>query len=198
MFNWADQLLTAIARPVKLRQLKENKIGRIYLTPTLSLERRGGINFMLEIIIITISKIKNEFFAGAIEEYLKRLKPYAAVKIIELASESFGNSDKEKAKQAEGERILRALEKYSGAEIFLLHERGEEIDSVKFARRLESSVGKTVFVIAGALGFAEEVLQKYRQLSLSKMTFPHEMARLILLEQIYRSATIIQGKIYHY
>jgi 23S rRNA (pseudouridine1915-N3)-methyltransferase len=153
---------------------------------------------MLEINILAIGKVKNEFFAGAIEEYLKRLKPYAAVKIVELAPEAFGNSDKEKAKKAEGERILRALEKYSGAEIFLLHERGEEIDSVKFARRLESSGGKTVFVIAGALGFSEEVLQKYRQFSLSKMTFPHEMARLVLLEQIYRSATIIQGKTYHY
>jgi 23S rRNA (pseudouridine1915-N3)-methyltransferase len=153
---------------------------------------------MLEINILAIGKVKNEFFSGAIEEYLKRLKPYASVKIAELSPESFGNSDKEKAKQAEGERILRALEKFSGAEIFLLHERGEEIDSAKFAKRLESSGGRAVFVIAGALGFAEEVLKKYRQFSLSKMTFPHEMARLILLEQVYRAATIIQGKTYHY
>jgi len=153
---------------------------------------------MLEIIIITIGKVKNEFFSGAIEEYLKRLKPYASVKVLELSPESFGDSDKAKAKKAEGERILSALEKYAGAEVFLLHERGEEIDSVKFAKRLESAGRKTVFVIAGALGFAEEVLQKYRQFSLSKMTFPHEMARLILLEQIYRAATIIQGKTYHY
>jgi 23S rRNA (pseudouridine1915-N3)-methyltransferase len=153
---------------------------------------------MLEIIIITIGKIKNEFFAGAISEYLTRLKPYASLKILELSPEPFNESNRDKAKKTEGERILSAVEKYAGAEIFLLHERGEEIDSVKLARRLELSGGKTVFVIAGALGFSEEVLQKYCQLSLSKMTFPHEMARLILLEQIYRATTIIKGKTYHY
>lgn len=153
---------------------------------------------MLEIIIIAIGKIKNEFFSGAIEEYLLRLKPYASVKILELTPEAFGDSNREKAKKAEGERILSALEKYAGAEVFLLHERGKEIDSVKFSEKMSSTSGKTVFVVAGALGFAEEVLQKYNQLSLSKMTFPHEMARLILLEQIYRTTTIIKGKTYHY
>jgi 23S rRNA (pseudouridine1915-N3)-methyltransferase len=153
---------------------------------------------MMEIIIIAIGKIKNEFFANAIEEYLKRLKPCAAIKTIELPAESFGDSSREKAKQAEGERILRALEKYAGAKIFLLHERGEEMDSLKFAARLENHSGKIVFAVAGALGFSEEVLTKHRQLSLSQMTFPHELARLVLLEQIYRAATIIKGKTYHY
>jgi 23S rRNA (pseudouridine1915-N3)-methyltransferase len=153
---------------------------------------------MLEIIIIAIGKIKNEFFSGAIAEYLLRLKPYASVKIQELNPESFGDSTRDKAKKAEGERILSALEKYSGSDVFLLHERGKEIDSVKFSEKMSSVSGKTVFVVAGALGFAEEVLQKYPQLSLSKMTFPHEIARLILLEQIYRAVTIIKGKTYHY
>jgi 23S rRNA (pseudouridine1915-N3)-methyltransferase len=151
---------------------------------------------MLEIIILAIGKVKNEFFAGAIDEYLLRLKPYASVKILEITLEAFGDSDHKKAKQAEGERILRNLEKYAGAEIFLLHERGREMDSIKFSEKIAN--GKIVFVIAGALGFSEEVLQKYNQLSLSKMTFPHELARLVLLEQIYRAATIIKGKTYHY
>ena len=153
---------------------------------------------MLEIIIIAIGKIKNEFFSGAIQEYLLRLKPYASVKILELTPEAFSDSSREKAKKTEGERILSALEKYAGAEIFLLHERGKEMDSVKFSEKLSSTSGKVVFVVAGALGFNEEVLQKYNQLSLSKMTFPHEMARLILLEQIYRATAIIRGKTYHY
>lgn len=153
---------------------------------------------MLEIIIIAIGKIKNEFFSGAIQEYLLRLKPYASVKILELTPEAFSDSSRDKAKKTEGERILSALEKYAGAEIFLLHERGKEMDSVKFSEKLSSTSGKVVFVVAGALGFNEEVLQKYGQLSLSKMTFPHEMARLILLEQIYRATAIIRGKTYHY
>jgi 23S rRNA (pseudouridine1915-N3)-methyltransferase len=154
---------------------------------------------MLEIIIIAIGKIKNEFFAGAIEEYLMRLKPYASVKILELASESFSDSSREKAKKAEGEKIAAALEKYADADIWLLHERGKEFDSVNFARQLDGAGRKIVFAIAGALGFSEEVLQqKYRQLSLSKFTFPHELARLVLLEQIYRATTITKGKTYHY
>jgi 23S rRNA (pseudouridine1915-N3)-methyltransferase len=151
---------------------------------------------MMEIIIIAIGKIKNEFFAGAIAEYLLRLKPYASVKILELTPESFSESNHAAAKKAEGERILKNLEKYAGAEILLLHERGREIGSIKFSEKVAN--GKIVFVIAGALGFSEEVLQKYQQVSLSQMTFPHELARLILLEQIYRAATIIKGKTYHY
>jgi 23S rRNA (pseudouridine1915-N3)-methyltransferase len=153
---------------------------------------------MLEIIIIAIGKVKNNFFSGAIGEYLARLKPYASVKILELTPESFSESNREKAKKIEGERIVKALEKYSDAEIFLLHERGREMDSLKFSEKLAHANGKIVFVIAGALGFDEEVLKKYQQLSLSKMTFPHEMARLILLEQLYRAITIIKGKTYHY
>jgi 23S rRNA (pseudouridine1915-N3)-methyltransferase len=153
---------------------------------------------MLEIIIIAIGKIKNEYFSGAIGEYLTRLKPYAAVKILELSPEPFTESNRDKAKKAEGERILSALEKYAGEAVLLLHERGREIDSVKLSEKLAATNGKTVFVIAGALGFDEQVLTKYNQLSLSKMTFPHELARLILLEQIYRATTIIKGKTYHY
>jgi 23S rRNA (pseudouridine1915-N3)-methyltransferase len=153
---------------------------------------------MLEIIIIAIGKIKNEFFSGAIQEYLLRLKPYASVKILELSPEPFNDSNRDKAKKAEGERILSALEKYAGAEILLLHERGKEMDSVKLSEKLAGANGKVVFAIAGALGFPEEVLAKYPQLSLSKMTFPHELARLVLLEQIYRATTIIKGKTYHY
>jgi 23S rRNA (pseudouridine1915-N3)-methyltransferase len=153
---------------------------------------------MLEIIILAIGKVKNDFFAGAINEYLLRLKPYASIKILEITPEAFGDSDHLKAKKAEGEKVLRNLEKYAGAEIFLMHERGRELDSLKFSEKMEAANGKIVFVIAGALGFSEEVLQKYPQLSLSKMTFPHEMARLILLEQVYRATTIIKGKTYHY
>jgi 23S rRNA (pseudouridine1915-N3)-methyltransferase len=152
---------------------------------------------MLEIIIIAIGKIKNEFFSEAIREYLTRLKPYAVVKILELTPESFNDSNREKAKQLEGERIVRALEKYDRSDVFLLHERGKEMTSVKFSEKL-AEAGKMVFAIAGALGFNEAILAKYQQLSLSEMTFPHELARLVLLEQIYRAATIIKGKTYHY
>jgi 23S rRNA (pseudouridine1915-N3)-methyltransferase len=145
-----------------------------------------------------LEKLRTGSLAALSEEYLKRLKPYAAVKLIELAPESFGESDHAKAKKVEGGRILAALEKYSAGEVYLLHERGKELDSVAFASKLESTGGKSIFVVAGALGFSEEVLQKYQQFSLSKLTFPHEIARLLLLEQIYRATTIVKGKTYHY
>ncbi|HTW96569.1 MAG TPA: 23S rRNA (pseudouridine(1915)-N(3))-methyltransferase RlmH, partial [Candidatus Methylomirabilis sp.] len=144
---------------------------------------------MLEIIILAVGKIKNKFFSEAIEEYARRLKPYAAVKIMELVAESFADASREQAKQKEGERLARALQKYDRADIFLMHERGKEMDSLEFSRQLENHSGKIIFVIAGALGFSEEILKEYRQLSLSRLTFPHEMARLILLEQIYRAVT---------
>lgn len=153
---------------------------------------------MLDITIVAVDKVRNNDLTGAITEYLIRLKPYASVKIEEVRPESFSVGTKEKAKKVEGERLLKILDKYRSESIWLLHEKGQEFTSEDFARKIETSNGRAVFVIGGALGFSETILDKYRQVSLSRMTMPHELARLVLIEQIYRAATIMRGKEYHY
>ena len=112
----------------------------------------------------------------------------------------FNDSNKDKTKKEEGEKILKFLEKKNRAEIFILHEKGSEYDSNSFAKVIKENEGKEItFVIGGSLGFSEEVLKKYpKQISLSKMTFLHEMAKVILIEQIYRAITILKNKSYHY
>jgi 23S rRNA (pseudouridine1915-N3)-methyltransferase len=153
---------------------------------------------MLDIHIIAVDSVRNSDLAGAIAQHLVRLRPYASVKMEEARPEAFGPGTKEKAKKVEGERLARLLGKYRKESVWLLHEKGQEFTSEDFAKKLESSNGQAVFVIGGALGFSEELLDEYRQLSLSRLTMPHELARLVLIEQIYRAATIMRGKEYHY
>lgn len=154
---------------------------------------------MFNIIILVIGKIKESYYLEAIQEYQKRLKPYAKIEIVELKPEPFGASNKEKSKKAEGERIINFLNKNRDSEIFLLDERGENMPSENFAGIINKINGRIIFVIGGALGFDKNIFSKYRnRISLSRMTFPHEMARVILLEQIYRAITIIKNKQYHY
>lgn len=154
---------------------------------------------MIQATILAIGGIKDAPLRELAEEYLKRLAPYAKVEIQELKAEAFGADDEEKAKKKEGERILNFLEKKSDVKIFLLTESGKLKNSKEFAGFLGAESGQIIFVIAGALGFSDEVLKKpFVRLSLSPMTFTHEMARVILLEQIYRAATILKGKKYHY
>ncbi len=153
---------------------------------------------MLDIKIIAVGKIKNKNFSQAIEEYLKMIKPFAAVKIEEVPAVSFSGGGEKKAKIEEGRKIIEKLRKFHQEEIFLLSERGEEYFSEDFSGFLEKRNSRAIFVISGALGFAEDLFYDYRRLSLSKMTFPHEMARLILVEQLYRAAAILNGKKYHY
>lgn len=155
---------------------------------------------MLRITILTIGKIKEKYFAEAIEEYEKRLKPYAKMDIVELKAEPFSENTKDKAKNIEAERMLSFLEKHPDSQIFILDENGKNPTSREFAQMIEKSENSHfVFVIGGSLGFAKEILGRpWPKISLSTMTFPHEMARMILIEQIYRAVTIIKNKDYHY
>lgn len=154
---------------------------------------------MIRATILAVGGIKDAPLKEIAEEYLKRLAPYAKVEIQEIKAEAFGTGDEEKAKKKEGERILNFLEKKPEAKVYLLAEAGKLKDSKEFARSLGAEDGPVIFVIAGALGFSDEVLKKpFAALSLSPMTFTHEMARVILLEQLYRAATILKGKRYHY
>ncbi|MEI7451897.1 MAG: 23S rRNA (pseudouridine(1915)-N(3))-methyltransferase RlmH [Candidatus Falkowbacteria bacterium] len=153
---------------------------------------------MLDIIIIALGKVKESYWLEAANEYLKRLKPYARLKVVELAPEAFDKSNATSAKQKEAAKISNVLAKYPDATVFLLDERGAEMTSVQFSQQLDKNSGPLVFVIGGSLGMSQDLLDKYQKIALSKLTFLHEAARVILLEQIYRGVTIIKGKDYHH
>jgi 23S rRNA (pseudouridine1915-N3)-methyltransferase len=154
---------------------------------------------MFNITIIVVGKIKDKSLETLDSEYLKRIKPYAKIEIIEAKAQAFSASSKAKAKEEEGKRISAVLRKYSNSIIIGLDEGGSEFNSVEFAKFLEKNNQHIVFLIGGALGISPDVMQKIDfKLSLSQMTFPHEMARIVLLEQLYRAAAIAMGKEYHY
>ncbi len=156
---------------------------------------------MLDIVIISIGKMKDKNYSSAAGEYLKRLSPYAKIKLEELPAESFKTKgDKLKAKKIGGDRILSALNKYNEAEVFILDENGGELGSRDFAERIKlGETKKLVFVIGGTAGLSADVLNRSDfKFALSKMTVPHELAKVLLLEQIYRGVCINTGKQYHY
>ncbi|MFA6715004.1 MAG: 23S rRNA (pseudouridine(1915)-N(3))-methyltransferase RlmH [Victivallaceae bacterium] len=138
--------------------------------------------------IIAVGKIKDRGFQGKIAELAKWLSPFAKLETIEIR-----DSDTEK----EGAAILKALDK-DKAFVFTLSEEGGELSSKEFSRKLSGIDRKIVFVIGGPFGLSETVKERADFLfSLSKMTFTHEMARLFLLEQLYRAIDISRGGKYH-
>jgi 23S rRNA (pseudouridine1915-N3)-methyltransferase len=154
---------------------------------------------MQMITILAVGKIKEMALADLILEYQKRLKPYILVKIVEVPAEPFSENNKARAKQKEGEKIRKFLEKQKNAKIIIMDEKGESFDSLKFADQLAKENSPLIFVIGGALGLTKELMESADQvIALSKLTFTHEIARLLLVEQIYRSVTIINKKTYHY
>lgn len=157
---------------------------------------------MLDITILALGKIKDSNLASLAMEYLKRLKPFVKLSVIEISPAAFSENTKEAAKKFEGEKILEVLKKEEakarGAVAYLLAERGLSFkSSPEFASWLAKK-NPIILVVGGALGFSDEVYENYPQISLSPLTFPHELARVIALEQIYRAATILNNKEYHY
>ena len=156
---------------------------------------------MIKIKIICVGKIKEEYLNVGISEYLKRLSNYAKVEIIELKDEKISNKDSDThIKEAEGKRIIEKIDK-DYYNIFLdVH--GKEMSSEELAtfsqKLIDEGKGNLCFVIAGSLGFSNDAL-KYAnfRLSFSKMTFTHQMMRLLLLEQIYRVFKINNNEVYH-
>ncbi|MEK7606995.1 MAG: 23S rRNA (pseudouridine(1915)-N(3))-methyltransferase RlmH [Patescibacteria group bacterium] len=156
---------------------------------------------MLRITVIAVGKVKMPWIAEGVREWETRLRPYAKVDVIEVAAESFRREqEKTEAMGDEAERILKLIEARPLSPVFLLDERGKEYDSREFAWFLGNQEGKEiVFVIGGALGLDASLQEKFSgKVALSRMTLPHEMARLIFLEQLFRAVTIQQGKAYHY
>ncbi|MDX8363573.1 23S rRNA (pseudouridine(1915)-N(3))-methyltransferase RlmH [Cytobacillus sp. IB215665] len=158
----------------------------------------------MNISIISIGKLKEKYLKQGIQEYLKRLTPYAKVNIIELsdekAPEALSEQQMEQIKQKEGERILAKISE--DTHVIALAIEGKMKTSEQLAKDLDNLAtygkSKVAFVIGGSLGLSNEVMQRSNEsLSFSKMTFPHQLMRLILLEQVYRAFRINRGEPYH-
>jgi 23S rRNA (pseudouridine1915-N3)-methyltransferase len=155
---------------------------------------------MLKIRIICLGKFKEKAFKELEREYLKRLSPFAKVKLVELSEIGYKKNDSlENIKEKEAEIITKALP--DDAIIILLEEKGQLRNSKDFATFLERVGGlgqEIVFVIGSGIGLHESLkyVSNY-QISLSPLTFTHNFARVLLEEQIYRACTIIAGKEYH-
>ncbi|WP_311479356.1 23S rRNA (pseudouridine(1915)-N(3))-methyltransferase RlmH [uncultured Anaerococcus sp.] len=155
--------------------------------------------------IIGVGKIKEKFYREAIAEYQKRMTAYNKVEIMEVADEKAPESLSEKeidqVKTAEGERILSKIK--DDAFVVTLEINGKALDSIKFAKLIQDEMldgfGRDmVFVIGGSNGLGANVLKRsnYR-ISFGKMTYPHQLMRVILMEQIYRAYRIINKEPYH-
>lgn len=158
----------------------------------------------MKIVVLAVGMVKERSLAALISEHKKRLSRYSSVSIRELREipyrESLSESQKEQIKQQEGERILRLLRE--NWHVVALDLGGSELTSLEFADYIReltvSGKSNLAFVIGGSLGLSQEVLNRSDfRLSLSKMTLPHQIARLVLLEQLYRSFKIIRGETYH-
>lgn len=159
----------------------------------------------MKITILTVGKIKEKFYTQAIEEYVKRLSRYCKLSIIEVADEKTPDHASDtvemQIKDKEGARLLKHINSDSAFVVALALE-GEMLDSVLLATKLESlgiaGTSHIIFVIGGSLGLSNQVLkQADYKLSFSKMTFPHQLIRVVLLEQIYRCYRIINHEPYH-
>ena len=157
----------------------------------------------MKIKIIAVGKIKENYLKEGISEYITRLSPYAKVEIIEVSDSKVKDdspSDILRVANEEGERILSKIK--DGEYIINLDLNKKEFDSVEFSKFLESKMveagASLTFVIGGSYGLSNKVKARANySISLSKMTFLHQMTRLILLEQIYRSFKILNNEIYH-
>ena len=158
----------------------------------------------MNISIITVGKLKEKYLKQGIAEYAKRLSSYAKIEIIELpdekAPENLSETDMLIVKQKEGERILSKIA--PDTHVIALAIEGSMKSSEQLADTLDrlATYGKSkvAFVIGGSLGLSDEVMKRSNEaLSFSKMTFPHQLMRLILVEQIYRAFRINRGEPYH-
>lgn len=154
----------------------------------------------MKIRIIALGKIKEKFLKDGIDEFLKRLTPYASVEVVELSPVEIKDEQIEKALKEESEKILAHIKQDSY--VITLEIQGKQLSSEEFASKINeitiSGVGDLVFVIGSSCGLAPEVSARanFKQ-SFSKMTFLHQFARLILVEQIYRAFKILKNETYH-
>lgn len=158
----------------------------------------------MKITILCVGKVKEKFYRDGIEEFVKRLSRYCKLEIIEVADEKTDENASETeirlVKEKEGEKLLKNIK--DDAYVITLCIDGKQLDSEELSEKIEKlgvqGTSHIYFVIGGSLGLADEVVKRaHLKLSFSPMTFPHQLMRLILLEQIYRSYRIMNHEPYH-
>ena len=156
----------------------------------------------MKVSLILVGKTANKHFVDLIDDYASRVKRYIGFDIITIPElRNTKNLSSDQQKQMEGELILRQLQQ--GDKVVLLDEHGKEMRSVEFAAYMENKMNtvskRLVFIIGGPYGFSPDVYRRAdEQISLSKMTFSHQMIRVIFVEQLYRAMTIMRGEPYHH
>lgn len=159
----------------------------------------------MKITVLAVGKLKEAYLREAVAEYEKRLSRYGKLEIIELPDEKTpegaSEAEEEKIREKEAERAHKFLDEHTGYVIALAIE-GESMDSVTLAKRLSAlqSAGKShlIFLIGGSLGLSKGLLARADlALSFSKLTFPHQLMRVLLLEQLYRAERINRNEPYH-
>lgn len=158
----------------------------------------------MKITILAVGKIKEKYFTAAIQEYVKRLSRYCKLEIVEVADEKTPDQasehEEDLIRAKEGERLQRYIK--DGGYVIALAIDGKQTTSEGFADKLQklwvSGKSHIIFVIGGSIGLDQKLLQESEErLSFSQMTFPHQLMRVVLLEQIYRGFRIINGEPYH-
>ena len=155
----------------------------------------------MKTVLILVGKTNGKLFAAGIDDYVGRINHYMPMSVVTIPElKSTKNLSQEQQKEMEGRLIMDQLQ--SSDTVVLLDEHGKEPRSVELARWLEhkrQTARRLVFVIGGPYGFSQQVYSRANErLSLSRMTFSHQMVRLIFAEQLYRACTIIQGEPYHH
>ena len=156
----------------------------------------------MKITLLTVGKTDKDWVKAGLDIYVSRLKHYIPFSVAEIPElKNVSSLTKDQIKTREGELILKSIR--PNDDLILMDERGKQYSSVEFAKVLQdkiSYIGKDiVFVIGGAYGFSEAVYNRANsKISLSKMTFSHQMVRAIFAEQIYRAFTIMRGEPYHH
>ncbi|CAM3648024.1 23S rRNA (pseudouridine(1915)-N(3))-methyltransferase RlmH [Marinicrinis lubricantis] len=159
---------------------------------------------MVQITIIGVGKLKEIYWTQGIAEYTKRLGPYAKVQLVEVpdekAPEQLSAAEEQQVKQKEGERILSHVKPDS--HVIAMAIDGQALSSEQLAQHLDqlATYGKSqvVFIIGGSIGLSDDVLKRADvKLSFGKITYPHQLIRLVLVEQIYRAFKINRGEPYH-
>ena len=155
----------------------------------------------MKIKIIALGKIKEKFLKDGIDEFMKRLAPYASVEIVELTAVEIKDENLiQKALEQEAEKILANIK--ANSYVITMEIQGKQLSSEDFAQKINeitiSGISELVFVIGSSCGIAPIVSQRADfKLSISKMTFLHQFARLLLIEQIYRAFKILKNETYH-
>lgn len=158
----------------------------------------------MKITVLTVGKVKEKFYRQAIEEFEKRLSRYCKLEIIEVNDEKTperaSETEEHIIKEKEAERLMKYIK--DNDFVCALAIEGKQLDSVELSEKIENlginGYSSIVFIIGGSLGLHELILKRADyKLSFSKMTFPHQLMRVILLEQIYRSYRIMNGEPYH-